>query len=181
MHKNASIDTTLSIKPRINHYIKSRELRVITDTGENLGILSLSEALKLAEERGVDLIEISPNALPPIAKIMDFGKYQYIENKKLKNAKAKASVTETKNIQIKIATGEHDLDLKAKKISEWLDEGHRVKVDLFLSGRAKYMDIKFLTERLERILKLVSVDYKMADPIKKSPKGLSTTLERAKK
>jgi translation initiation factor IF-3 len=171
----------LSIKPRINHQIRSAELRVVTDDGENLGVISLSEALQEAKKRGVDLIEISPTALPPVAKIMDFGKYQYVENKKQKIAKAKASTTETKNIQIKIATGEHDLELKAKKISEWLGEGHRVKIDLFLAGRAKYMQIDFLKERLDRIMKLISVEYKISDSIKKGPKGLTTTIERAKK
>jgi len=171
----------LSIKPRINHQIRSAELRVVTDDGENLGVISLSEALQEAKKRGVDLIEISPTALPPVAKIMDFGKYQYVENKKQKIAKAKASTTETKNIQIKIATGEHDLELKAKKISEWLGEGHRVKIDLFLAGRAKYMQLDFLKERLDRIMKLISVEYKISDSIKKGPKGLTTTIERAKK
>ncbi|HRH26121.1 MAG TPA: translation initiation factor IF-3 [Candidatus Paceibacterota bacterium] len=171
----------MSIKPRINHQIRSAELRVVTDDGENLGVISLSEALQEAKKRGVDLIEISPTALPPVAKIMDFGKYQYVENKKQKIAKAKASTTETKNIQIKIATGEHDLELKAKKISEWLGEGHRVKIDLFLAGRAKYMQLDFLKERLDRIMKLISVEYKISDSIKKGPKGLTTTIERAKK
>lgn len=165
---------------RINHYIKAPELRVITDDGQNLGILSLGEALARAQEAGLDLIEISPTAQPPIAKIMDFGKYQYVENKKQKNAKAKTHVTETKSLQVKIGTGDHDLELKAKKASEWLKEGHRIKIDLFLSGRSKYMDIKFLTERLERVLKLISEEFKVADPIKKGPKGLTVTIEKAR-
>lgn len=171
----------MSTKPRINNQIRSSTLRVVTDTGENLGVISLAEALAEAKNRGVDLIEISPTANPPVAKIMDFGKYQYVESKKQKLAKAKTATTETKNIQIKIATGEHDLELKAKKISEWLNEGHRVKIDLFLSGRAKYMDQKFLEERLERIMKLISVEYKVSDPVKKGPKGLTTTIERVRK
>jgi translation initiation factor IF-3 len=166
---------------RINQFIRASELRVVTDDGENLGVISLSQALAEAAKRGVDLIEISPTATPPVAKIMDFGKYQYVEAKKLKVAKSKASVTETKNIQIKIGTGEHDLELKAKKVSEWLGEGHRVKIDLFLSGRAKYMQLDFLKERLDRVMKLISVEYKVSDSIKKGPKGLTCTIERAKK
>jgi len=71
--------------------------------------------------------------------------------------------------------------LKASRISEWLQEGHRVRVDLFLRGRYKYMEEKFLKNRIEQFLKLVTEDYKIADPIKKSPKGFSTTLERGKK
>ena len=166
------------LQPRINQRITARELRVIGPQGENLGVLTLEGALKKAEEFGLDLIEISPNANPPVAKIADLGKYLYEENKKSKLSKKSHSV-EIKTIQVKLATGDHDLTLKAKKASEWLSEGNRVKVDLFLPGRAKYLDEKFLKERIERMLKLVSVDYKVASPATKSPKGMSLLIERA--
>lgn len=171
----------MSTNVRINHQIRATELRVIGAQGENYGLLSLSEALKHAEEAGLDLIEISPNAVPPVAKIMDYGKFQYDANKKQKLAKTRAHTIETKNIQIKVGTGEHDLDLKAKKVTEWLREGHRVKIDLFLPGRTKYMDFNFLKERMGRILKLVSEEYKIADDAKKSLKGITTIIERAPK
>ncbi|OGD69376.1 translation initiation factor IF-3, partial [Candidatus Campbellbacteria bacterium RIFCSPHIGHO2_12_FULL_35_10] len=119
-----------------------------------------------------------PNANPPIVKIMDFGKFQYEQKKKAKIAKAKAHSTETKVVQIKVGTSEHDLGLKAKNISKWLKEGNRIKLDLFLSGRTKYMDINFLKERLNRILRLITEDYKVADEPKKSPKGLTMILEK---
>lgn len=166
------------LQPRINQQISARELRVIGPKGENLGVLTLQEALKVADEAGVDLIEVSPSATPPVAKIADIGKYLYEENKKSKASK-KSHSTEIKTVQVKLATGENDLSLKAKKASEWLSEGNRVKVDLFLPGRAKYLDEKFLKERIERMLKLVSVDYKVADPAKKSPKGMTVIIERA--
>jgi translation initiation factor IF-3 len=166
---------------RINQAIRAKELRVIGVDGENLGVISREDALAAAEAAGVDLIEISPNANPPVAKIMDFGKYQYAENKKAKEVKAKSHVTETKGIQVKIGTGDHDLALKAKRAATWLEEGHRVKVDLFLWGRYKYMEEAFLKERLERFLKLIPADYKIADEIKKSPKGYAATIERAGK
>ena len=164
--------------PRINQQIRARELRVIGPKGENLGVLTLEEALKRTEELGLDLIEISPNATPPISKIADFGRYLYEENKKDKLAK-KSHSTEVKTVQVKLGTGNHDLALKAKKTSEWLSEGNRVKVNLFLPGRAKYLDEKFLGERIERMLKFVSVNYKIADPAKKSPKGMTVIIERA--
>ena len=154
---------------------------MIAEDGGNLGILSLRDALTKAHEAGLDLIEISPNANPPIAKIMDYGKYQYDENKKLKNAKSKSATSEVKSLQVKIGTGDHDLELKAKKASEWLDEGNRVKIDLFLPGRSKYLDMNFLKERMERILKLVSVEYRIAVPPQKSPKGLTVLIEKARK
>ena len=149
--------------------------------GENFGVLPLSDAIAKAQEFGLDLIEISPNAVPPVAKVMEYGKFQYEQQKKRREMKAKSHTTETKSVQVKIGTGDHDMQLKAKKAAAWLAEGHRVKVDLFLWGRYKYMEFGFLKERLERFLKLIPADYKLADPISKSPKGLATTLERAKK
>lgn len=155
-----------------------REVRVIDTDGSNLGVLPIAEANRLAQTKGVDLIEIGPSAVPPIAKLMEFGKYQYEKAKKAKKAKAGAKPTETKAIQIKIGTGEHDLELKAKTASEWLSEGHRIKIELYLSGRSKYMEESFLKERLDRILKLITVDYKIADSFKKSPKGYMITIEK---
>ena len=163
---------------RINQAIRAKELRVIGAGGENLGVLPTREAQTAADEAGLDLIEISPNANPPVAKIMDYGKYQYEQKKKAKEVKAKSHVTETKSVQVKIGTGEHDLALKAKRVAEWLGEGHRVKIDLFLWGRYKYMEEAFLKERLERFLKIVPAEYKVADETKKSPKGFTTTIER---
>lgn len=163
---------------RINQAIRVPELRVIDADGGNLGVIPTKEALQKAEEAGLDLIEISPTAQPPVAKIMDYGKYCYELKKKAKEVKAKSHVTETKSIQVKIGTGDHDLSLKAKRAAEWLTDGHRVKIDLFLWGRYKYMEQSFLKERLERFLKIIPAEYKVADEIKKSPKGFSTTIER---
>jgi len=163
---------------RINHAIRASELRVIGPKGENFGILSLTDALKKASEFGLDLIEISPKATPPIAKIADYGKFKYEENKKQKSAKAKTHTVEVKSLQVKIATGEHDLELKAKKASAWLKEGHRIKIDLFLPGRSKYMNQNFLKERMERILKLVTEEYSIAQAPTKSLKGLTVVIER---
>ncbi|MFA5937170.1 MAG: translation initiation factor IF-3 [Candidatus Paceibacterota bacterium] len=168
------------MRERINNQIRAKELRVIDSEGQNLGVLSIKDALELAESKGLDLIEVSPNANPPIAKVMDFGKYQYEVSKKLKKAKAGSRPTETKSIQIKIGTGDHDLELKAKTASKWLKEGHRVKVELFLAGRTKYMDEKFLRERLDRVLHLITENYKVSDAYKRGPKGLTTTIEKLK-
>ncbi|HNW71516.1 MAG TPA: translation initiation factor IF-3 [Candidatus Paceibacterota bacterium] len=168
------------MRERINNQIRASELRVVDNENQNLGILNIKDALELAQSKGLDLIEISPNANPPVAKIMDFGKYQYEASKKLKKAKAGAKITETKSIQIKIGTGDHDLGLKAKTASKWLKEGHRIKIELFLSGRAKFMDESFLKERLDRVLHLITEDYKVSDSCKRGPKGLFITIEKAK-
>lgn len=170
----------MAYKPqtRINESIRAREVRVIGAEGENVGVLDSRDALKMAQDAGLDLIEISPNAKPPIVKIMDYGKFQYDEKKKAKLAKAKAHVTETKVVQIKVGTGEHDLTLKAKNISKWLKEGNRIKLDLFLAGRTKYMDKEFLKGRFDRVLNLITEDFKIADEAKKSPKGMTMILEK---
>ncbi len=162
----------------INHAIRAAELRVLGPDGENIGTLSLKDALKKAEEMKMDLIEISPKAKPPVAKITDYGQFRYETKRKAAKAKQNAHVTETKSVQVKIGTGEHDQQLKARRAAEWLKEGHRVKVDLFLWGRYKYMEGTFLRERLDHFVRLIPADYKIADPIKKSPKGFTTTLER---
>ena len=166
-------------KTRINQAIRARELRVIGPQGENYGVISSAEALKHAEEHQLDLIEISPNAKPPVAKIMDYGKYRYQTGRKAREVKARSHTTETKTIQVKIGTGEHDQQLKARRIAEWLEEGHRVKVDLFLWGRYKYMEENFLKDRLARFLKIIPAEYKVADEIKRGPKGFTTTIERS--
>ncbi len=165
---------------RINNQIRANELRLIGPEGENFGVVSFKEALAKAEEFGLDLIEISPNAVPPIAKIADYGKFQYEANKKLKAQKAKAHTVEVKSLQIKIGTGDHDLELKAKKASEWLKEGNKIKIELFLVGRSKFLDVNFLKERLERILRLISVPYKVSEDVKKGPKGLTIVIEKEK-
>lgn len=158
--------------------INSPTLRVIGAKGENLGEISKNEALKIAEEAELDLIEISPGANPPVAKIADYGKFQYDQNKKQKAQKAKAHNIEVKSIQVKVGTDENDLSIKAKRASKWLAEGHRVKAELFLPGRTKYLDKNFLEERLKRLLKLLTTDFKVTDDIKKSPRGISMMIEK---
>lgn len=164
---------------RINAAIKAPEVRVVGPDGENIGSMSARDAQKKAEEMKLDLIEISPNAKPPVAKIMDYGQFRYDSKRKAAKAKQNANVTETKSVQVKIGTGEADQQLKMRRAAQWLKEGHRVKVDLFLWGRYKYMEAGFLKERLDNFVRLIPADYKIADPIKKSPKGFTTTLERA--
>jgi translation initiation factor IF-3 len=158
--------------------IRAKELRVLGPEGENFGVLETREAIKKAREMELDLIEISPTANPPVAKIADYGKFLYDQKKKQKEAKKKAHTVEVKSIQVKVGTDENDLNIKAKKASSWLKEGHRIKVELFLPGRLKYMDKDFLNGRLERLLKLLTEDYKIADPAKKCPKGLAMIIEK---
>ena len=161
----------------MNDAIRAKELRILGPDGENMGILSLRDALQKSIDLGLDLIEVSPNANPPVARITDYGRFKYEQQKKEKDVKAKTHISETKTTQVKIGTSERDMHIKASKSGEWLREGHRVKVDLFLWGRYKYMEFEFLKDRLERFLAIIPESYKIADEIKKSPKGLSVVLE----
>ncbi len=163
---------------RINNEIRAQEMRVIGADGTNLGVLSLADALSASKLAGLDLIEISPSATPPIAKIMDYGKFEYERSKKEKVAKAKVRISETKEVQIKVGTGDHDMLLKGKKAAEWLSEGHRVRAELFLKGRYKGMSEDFLRTQLEKFLIRIPYAYKVAEPIAKSPKGFAAVIER---
>ncbi len=163
---------------RMNEGIRAAEVRVLGPDGGNLGVLPIREAMAKAAELGLDLIEVSPNATPPVCKITDYGKFKYEQKKKEKEVKSKSHITETKVTQVKIGTSERDMHIKATKAAEWLKEGHRVKVDLFLWGRYKYMEFPFLKERLERFLAVIPEHYKIAEDIQKGPKGLAVVLER---
>jgi len=138
------------VRIRMNEGIRAPQVRVLGPEGQNLGVMATRDAFQKAQEMGLDLLEISPNASPPVAKITDYGKFKYEQKKKEKEVKSKAHVTETKVTQVKIGTSERDMHIKASKAAIWLREGHRVKVDLFLWGRYKYMEFEFLKERLER-------------------------------
>lgn len=168
------------MKERINKQIKATDVRVINEEGENLGIFSIAEALAMAESQNLDLIEITPQAQPPICKLMEYGKFLYEQKKKAQKAKAGAKTTETKAIQIKVGTGDHDLEMKARTASAWLKEGHRIKVELYLKGRSKGQGDEFLKERLDRVLHFITEHYKIAEPYKRSPKGLAVVIEKDK-
>lgn len=168
-------------KTRINGQIRALELRVIGADGNNLGVIELQAAMDAAKAAGLDLIEVSPNATPPVAKIMDYGKFQYLEQKKDREVRAKSHITETKSVQVEVGTGENDLMRKARQAAGWLKEGHRVRIELFLKGRYKYMDPAFLKERLKRFVLLVPEEYRVAEDIQKGPKGFNMIIEKANK
>ncbi len=145
-----------------------------------MGVLTLGDALAKAREQELDLIEIAPTAQPPVAKIMDYGKYLYQEEKKSREAGKKSHEVETKSIQIGIGTSQHDLGMKVKKIEEFFKEGNRVKINMVLRGRAKYLNKEFINERLNRLLYLITEKYRIADGPKQGPRGLTVIIEHDK-
>ena len=122
---------------RINEKINVREVRAIDETGANLGVIETSEALRLAKEKGLDLVEISPMAMPPVVKIISFDKYRYQEEKKWKKQRATQKIQEMKQVQISVREAVHDLGVKAVRVNKFLGEGNKVEVLLNLRGREK--------------------------------------------
>ena len=121
----------------MNEKIRAREIRVIGDDGEQFGILSVNEALALAAEKSLDLVEISPNATPPVCKIMDYGKFKYEKTKKEKENKKKQKNVVIKEIRIKPHIDEHDKETKISQIKKFIEKEYKVKISLRLSGREK--------------------------------------------
>lgn len=120
---------------RINEAIRANELRVIGADGEQLGILSRADALKAAEDAGLDLVEISPNAAPPVAKVVDWGKYQYQKMKEQQKNRKSSKVSELKQMRFGLKIGSGDLEIKLRKIRGFLEAGHKVRIQIFYRGR----------------------------------------------
>jgi len=120
---------------RLNQDIRANSLRVIDQDGKQLGVLSRAEALQMAAEQELDLVEISPDANPPVAKIVDWGKYNYQRTKQLQKNKRNTKALEMKQIRFGLKIGEHDLEIKMKKVIGFLEAGHKVKLTIFYRGR----------------------------------------------
>ena len=121
----------------VNENIRFPEMRVITDGGEHLGILKLPEALQKAREMEQDLVIIQPKAEPPVAKIVDFGKYKYEKEKESRKQKAKAKNVEVKGIRLSVRIGAHDIEVRRDQAKKFLDNGDRVRIEIILRGREK--------------------------------------------
>jgi translation initiation factor IF-3 len=120
---------------RVNHRIRVPEVRVVLDDGSQLGVMSTSDALKAAEERGLDLVEVNPKSSPPVCKILDFGKYKYEEKKRASEAKRKQTVVELKEVKLRPKTDDHDLNVKVRHARRFLEAGNKVKFTVRFRGR----------------------------------------------
>jgi len=122
-------------RTRVNRMIRISPVRVISDSGEQLGVLSIEEALAAAEERGLDLVEVAATARPPVVKIMDYGKYKFEEAKAARAAKKKQHVIDIKEVKFRPGIDDHDFDFKTRHMREFLAEGDKVKVTMMFRGR----------------------------------------------
>ncbi|AHF61100.1 translation initiation factor IF-3 [Spiroplasma mirum ATCC 29335] len=119
----------------VNKDIRAREVLIINENGEKIGPLSRNEALEFAEEKGLDLLLVSMNSNPPVAKLVDYGKFKYEQKKKERESKKHQHVTENKEMRLRTGIGDHDIEFKAKKVREFLENGDRVKISLKFRGR----------------------------------------------
>jgi translation initiation factor IF-3 len=125
----------ISKAPRVNEAIRASNLRVIDEDGKQLGVISRTEALSAAEAAGLDLVEVSSNSDPPVARIVDWGKYNYQRTKQLQKSRAKTKPLEMKQMRLGLKIGEHDLNVKLRKVSNFLEAGHKVKITIIYRGR----------------------------------------------
>ncbi|MGE0715505.1 MAG: translation initiation factor IF-3 [Alphaproteobacteria bacterium] len=121
--------------PRVNNEIRVPRVRLVNERGEMVGVVSTVEALAMAEEAGLDLVEVAPNADPPVCKILDFGKFKYEEQKKKNEARKKQKVIEVKEIKLRPGIDDHDYDVKMRAMNKFIEEGDKVKVTLRFRGR----------------------------------------------
>ena len=144
---------------RINRDIKASAVRVIDEGNNQLGIMTLAEALAVAAKSGLDLVEVAPNSAPPVCRVMDYGKFRYQQNKKLQDAKKSQTTIQVKEIRIRPKTEEHDLEVKIKYIKRFLSQGDKVKISMMFRGREiAYTEIgRKMMEEIKAALEGISI------------------------
>lgn len=162
-------------RTRINEYIRITPVRLIDENGEQVGVVPTEQALQLARERELDLVEIVPNTRPPVAKIMDFGKYQYQKAKEEQQQRAKQKKTEVKGIRLGLRTDEHDLDVRKKQAEKFLAQGNKVKIEIRLRGREKAHQ-PLAREILQNFILSITTPNKIEQEIKKFPGGFNIII-----
>ena len=155
-------------------------MRVVTGDGEYIGVLNKEDALKEAKKRNLDLVEISPNANPPVCKIIDHGKYKYKQQKKEQKKSKKSHQPELKTLKLSFSISTHDMEIRAKNAKKFLERGDRVRVVLPLRGRENALKGKAKEKMREfvEIVKNQDVDVTIEKDIKKEPRGLTMTLTK---
>lgn len=166
-------------KTRINRQITAQEIRLLNDAGEQLGLFPVAEALKLAEEHGLDLVEISPNAQPPVVKLISYDKFKYQQKKLEQQQKKKVKKVEVKTIRLSAKIATHDLQTKAKRADEFLTDGDWVKLELRMRGREQaFVDVAF--GQLESFKQSLTAPYRVEVQPKRAGHTISLTLAPAK-
>lgn len=162
-------------KTKINHQIQAPTVRVINEEGEQIGILKLSEALALAQENELDLVEISPNANPPVTKLINFDKFRYQQKKLEQQQKKKVKKVEVKTIRLSVRISEHDMKIKAKQSDGFLEEGNLVKVELRMRGREQAFG-EIAEKQVRTFQTLITFPHRIEVPIRRMGGTFSLTL-----
>ena len=163
-------------KSRINHQIRVPEVRVIDENGNQIGVMSTQQAISLAQEQELDIVEVSPQARPPVVKMINYDKFRYHQKKLEQQQKKKLKKIDIKGIRLSLRISEHDLGIKAKKAAEFLEEGHKVKVDLLMRGREQaHPEMGF--EVMKKFLTLVP-SYTVESEAKKQGPFISTVIAK---
>lgn len=150
-------------------------MRVIGAEGEQLGVMPPQQAIAIAKENGLDLVEVSPKAVPPVCRIMDFGKFQYQKSRQERQNKSKQKKFEIKGIRLGVRTDDHDLDFKRNQTEKFLKKGNKVKIEIILRGREKaHQDLA--RTNLINFLKSIVTDYKVEQDIKRFPGGFNVII-----
>ena len=163
----------------MNESIRISPVRLIDEDGSQLGITETFKALKMAQEKGLDLVEISPTAKPPVCKIMDWGKFQYQEAKKLQDAKGKQKKIDVKGVRFRPTTDENDLNFKMKQTEKFLSKGNKVKVEIVLRGREKAFANQS-REKLQKFIDKIEIPIKIEQGIKRQFNGFNALISSNK-
>ncbi|RLD16081.1 MAG: translation initiation factor IF-3 [Caldiserica bacterium] len=145
---------------RRNYQIRVPKVRVVDEDGKQIGIMDTREALKIAESKNLDLVEVAPNVNPPVCRIMDFSKFIYSIQKKEKEARRHKRLSQMKEVRLRPKTSLHDIDIKLKKVGEFIEEGHKVKISIFFRGREKefkdegYSKMNYIIEKVKDKVKI---------------------------
>lgn len=165
----------------MNEQIRAPKVRVIDNKGENLGLMDTAEAIRTAKDQELDLIEISAKADPPVTRIMEYGKYMYLQEKKDKESRKKqtAGKVVTKGVRFGMQTSSHDREFKANNVDKFLKKGYKVKVELIMRGREKALQ-EIAEKRIEEFLALLSEEYEIQQSPKRYPRGMYFIIKPAK-
>lgn len=152
-------------------------MQLIDEQGKNLGVMDTDKALELARAKGLDLIEIAPKATPPVCRIMEYGKYRYQKSRLERKKKVHQKKVEIKAVRISLRTGAHDLLTKAKQTDKFLNQGHKVRIDMMLRGREKGMD-RLAEEKIHRFIESIEAKTKIDQPLKRQPRGFGLVISK---
>ena len=164
---------------RANEQILALTVRVIDDTGETLGELDTKKAMKLAQERGYDLVEVSPKAVPPVCRFLNYGQFKYQKDKEARVQKARAKKVDVKGVRLSAKMGQHDVDIRVEQSKVFLHDGHKIKIEILLRGREKEHG-EIATKRINEFIQALQHTYQIAieQPVTRSGGNVSAIIGR---